>query len=119
MEVILGVDVTVIAIVGVLIWRGRQFGELARNGIPVMGTVVRKLRTGTGNAGSRGRRIAFTYRGPDGVEYRRAASVPLSKWAELNDGDPIELICLPARPGVSAPAWLIEEARKALAKRRA
>lgn len=104
------------AIVAVILWRGRQIGQLAREGTRVTGTVVRKFRSGSGRAGSRGRRIAFTYRGTDGQEYRRAASITLSKWAALAEGDPIELVILPSDPGVSAPDWLVDAAREALIK---
>ena len=104
---------------GIAIWRGRQFGELARRGIPVTGRVVRKFRSGVaGGAGSRGRRIAFTYTGPDGQSYRRAATVSIGKWAEFEEGSAIDLVCLPDDPGVSAPSWLVELAREALAKRK-
>ena len=106
------------AFVGFGVWRGRQFGELARRGIPVTGRIVRKFRSGNAEtAGSRGRRLAFVYTGPDGREYRRAASVSIGKWAEYEEGSEIELICLPDNPGISAPAWLVEAAREALAKR--
>ncbi|GAA2824049.1 hypothetical protein EDC40_105152 [Aminobacter aminovorans] len=105
-----------LAIVGALVWRGMQFGELARHGLPVTGIVIRKFRTGAGNAGSMGRRIAFSYVAADGVEHRRAATVSGSKWVELEEGGPIQLVYLPEKPGVSAPAWLVEDARKALGK---
>lgn len=105
------------AFVGFGVWRGRQFGALARRGIPVTGRVVRKFRSGSANAaGSPGRRLAFTYTGPDGREYRRAASVSIGKWAEFEEGSAIALFCLPDDPGVSAPAWLVELAREALTK---
>jgi len=117
MSIVLPIVLFIAAFLGIVIWRGRQVGALARRGVTVQGTVVRKFRTGSGNAGSRGRRIAFTYRGPDGQEYRRAASITMSKWAELEEGGPIELVCLPDKPGVSAPAWLIGHARKALESR--
>lgn len=106
----------VVMVFAVILWRGRQLGQLAREGVKVTGTVVRKFRTGSGRAGSRGRRIAFTYRGLDGREYRRAASIPLSKWAELEEGYPIELMMVPSNPGVSAPAWLVDAARETLDK---
>jgi hypothetical protein len=104
--------------VGIAIWRGRQIGELARKGVPVTGVVVDKFRSGNaGAAGNRGRRLAFTYTGPDGRSYRRATSVTASQWAEYEEGGSIELFCLPDNPGVSAPAWLVQQARDALAKR--
>ena len=103
---------------GLALWRGRQIGELARKGVPVTGVVVRKFRSGKpGAAGERGRRLAFTYTGPDGRTYRRATSVTTSQWGEHEEGGPIELFCLPDSPGVSAPAWLVNQAREALAKR--
>lgn len=117
MTYLLPVVIIVVAMIAVLVWRGRQFGELARRGIDVQGTVVSKFRTHAKGPGWRGRRMAFTYRGPDGVEYRRAASVSVGKWNEFEEGGPIQLVCLPDKPGVSAPKWLVEEARKALAGR--
>lgn len=105
--------------VGFGVWRGRQFGELARRGMPVTGRIVRKFRAANADiSGSRSRRLSFTYTGPDGREYRRAASVSIGKWAEYEEGSEIALICLPDNPGVSAPAWLVDLAREALAKRK-
>ena len=118
MRIALLIILFIAVLVGILVWRGRQVGELARRGVAVQGTVVRKFRTGAGKPGSMGRRIAFTYRGPDGQEYRRAASVTTTKWTELEEGGPIELVCLPDKPGVSSPAWLIDHARKELESRR-
>jgi hypothetical protein len=110
--------IAVCAVAGMAIWRGRQLGDLARRGVPVTGVVVRKFRSGkAGGAGDRGRRLAFTYTGPDGRPYRRATSVTTSKWAEHEEGGAIDLFCLPDAPGVSAPAWLVQPARDALAKR--
>lgn len=117
MEFIVIVVLFGIATIGVLVWRGRQFGELARRGVAVTGTVERKFRTGAGNAGSMGKRVTFTYRGPDGQEYRRSASLAGSRYADLAEGAPIELVCLPDNPGVSAPAWLVESAREALRRK--
>ncbi len=108
MGLILPALLIMLAIIAALFWRGRQFGGLARHGVPVTGTVVRKMRQGGAQ------RVAFTYRGPDGQDYRRAASIALGKWVELEEGGAIPIICLPDRPGTSAPAWLVEDARRAL-----
>jgi hypothetical protein len=103
------------AFFALVVWRGLQFGALAREGTRATATVVRKFRTGAaGHTGSRGHRIAFSYRGPDGKEYRRAASLTRSRWQTFEVGHPIEIVLLPAKPGVSAPAWLVDEAREAL-----
>ena len=92
-----------------------QVQSLAERGIPVTGTVVAKFRTG-GDGGSRGRRISFTYTGPDGRSYRRAASLGIARWDECEVGGPIALYMLPDKPGTSAPAWLVDEARKVMPK---
>lgn len=115
---LLVIGLIVAAFIGVAVWRGKQIGALARRGVPVSGTVVRKFRSGSADGvGSRGRRIAFNYTGPDGKAYRRAASVTIGKFADYEEGSSIALVCLPDNPGVSAPAWLVEQAREALAKR--
>jgi hypothetical protein len=114
----LGILLIVAVFAGIAIWRGRQIGELARRGVPVTGVVERKFRSGrAAAAGDRGRRIAFTYTGPDGQTYRRAASIATSQWSQHEEGGAIELFCLPDAPGVSTPAWIVLHAREALAKR--
>jgi L-ascorbate metabolism protein UlaG (beta-lactamase superfamily) len=106
------------AAAGIAISRGRQMGELARRGVPITGVVVQKFRSGkAGGATSRGRRLSFEYKGPDGRTYHRAASVTSSEWEAHEEGGGIELVCLPDNPGISAPAWLVQQAREALAKR--
>jgi hypothetical protein len=107
----------VIAIIAVVAWRGMQFKALAERGVPVRGTVTKKSTSGN-KSGSSSKRITFTYAGPDGREYRRSASVVTSKWEEHDVGGSINLICLPDRPGISAPAWLVKLAREALAKQK-
>ncbi|HOB12764.1 MAG TPA: hypothetical protein PKN09_00810 [Novosphingobium sp.] len=105
-----------LAFVGNLVWRGLQFARLAHEGARANATVVRKFRTGAGGPGSRGRRIAFQYTGPDGRDYRRAATIALAKWQGLEEGHPLEIYILPDKPGISAPAWLVDAARDALKK---
>lgn len=108
--------IVAVGLTALIVWRGRHYGRLAREGVKITATVERKFRTGAGGPGSRGRRIAFSYTGPDGQAYRRAATVTLSKWQELEEGYPIEIYVLPDRPGISGPVWLVDAAREALRK---
>lgn len=117
MQIIFLFVLIVAATIGAFAWRGFQFRALAERGIPVTGTVLRKFRIGKSGSGGAGRRIAFSYPAPDGRIYRRAASVGRDPWSELEEGGPIDLVMLPDKPGVSAPLWLVDEARKALARR--
>lgn len=113
---ILFVVIALVMVIGMIAWRGSQIGALARNGVDATATVVRKFRPGVGGPGSRGHRIAFTYRGPDGQEYRRAATVTRSQWLALEEGHPLPIVLLPAKPGISAPADVVDHAREALRK---
>lgn len=115
-EFVLFVVIALVLVIGMIAWRGRQIGALAREGVEATATVVRKFRTNAGGPGSRGHRIAFTYRGPDGTEYRRAASVTRSQWLELEEGYPLPIVLLPSKPGISAPADVVGHAREALRK---
>ncbi len=109
------------AVIGVVIWRGLAFRQLAERGVPVTGTVVKRISTSSTSGGGgmqSNKRLAFTYTGPDGITYRRSASVSLDKWEQYPEGSEIAIICLPDKPGTSGPAWLVELAREALEKKK-
>jgi hypothetical protein len=103
--------------VGLVWWRGRQFKMLAERGVPVTGTVVRRFQSGKAGGPERTKRITYSYRGPDGREYQRSASMTRGSWDQYEEGGPIELVCLPDDPGVSAEAGLVAAARTALARK--
>jgi hypothetical protein len=62
-------------------------------------------------------RITYRYTGPDGREYSQSSSISEEKWAELKNRQQIEIVYLPATPRISAPAWVVDEARAALQSR--
>ncbi len=92
--------------------RSRQMTALRLRGVRVTGTVADKFATANGGAAIRGRRIVYTYAGPDGRAYRGAASVTHQRLVDCEKGGPIALYVLPEHPGTSAPAWLVDEQRK-------
>jgi hypothetical protein len=109
----------IVAFVGVwaaiVIHRGRQFAALAERGVPATATVSRRFTTGRRQ---RGKRIGFTYAGPDGREYERFATIGTERYEALAVGDALPIVLLPDAPGTSAPGWLVQSAREALAKRK-
>ena len=109
---VLGLVGIVAAMVFVGRHRGKQIGALAERGVPATATISRRLGR------SKGKRIGFTYAGPDGRRYERFASVTRGRYGDLAEGDPLPIVLLPDDPGTSAPAWLVDAAREALAKRR-
>jgi hypothetical protein len=92
--------------------RGKQIAALAERGVPATATISRRMGR------SNGKRIGFIYAGPDGREYERFASVTRGRYGDLAEGDTLPIVLLPEEPGTSAPAWLVDAAREALAKRR-
>jgi hypothetical protein len=102
--------------VGVVLWRGRQIGALARRGVETKARVTRRFKTG--RAGQRrNRRLGFVYTGPDGKEYTRYETVTPGKFDEYREGDEITIVYLPENPGVSASKWLVDPARELLARK--
>lgn len=101
----------------VAVGRSRQIGALAARGVPATATVTRRFLTGKGGAGSAVKRIGYAYTGPDGQRYERFASVTAGRWREVDEGEDFPIVLLPEAPGTSAPAWLVDQAREALAKR--
>lgn len=97
--------------------RGKQVAALAERGVPATATVSRRFTTAKHRQGNV-KRIGFTYAGPDGRQYERFASITRGRFNDLAEGDPLPIVLLPDDPGTSAPAWLVDAAREALAKRR-
>jgi len=87
--------------------------NLAQHGVRVTGTVIAKYATANGGSAVRGRRVRYAYKGPDGADYRGVASVTHERLVDCEEGGPIDLYVLPDQPGTSAPAWLVDEARRA------
>ncbi len=112
---IAGLLVFIAAGIGIAWWRGRQFKMLAERGVAVTGTVVRRFQSGKAGGPERTKRITFNYTGPDGRQYQRSASLTRGHWEQYEEGGPIQLICLPDDPGVSAEARMVALARDALA----
>lgn len=104
--------------IGVVLWRGRQIGALARHGVDVTGKVTRTFRSGSaGGAGSRGFRIEFEYVAPDGQRFTRYHTTTRGQSERWPVGADFELVCLPNDPGVSAERSMVDAARTALRKR--
>jgi hypothetical protein len=115
---IVGLAVFILGAIGVAVWRALQFKKLAERGVPVTGTVVHRFQSGKAGGPERTKRITYSYTGPDGREYQRSASMTRGRWEQYPEGAPIQLICLPDDPGVSAEATLVAAARAALAAKK-
>jgi hypothetical protein len=107
----------VAAIVFMVVRRGLQMRELCDHGVMVSGTVLRKLsRPGPGNK-SRLHKLAYGYMDDRGLSHEHISVVPQSVWDACGEGGPIEVVYSSKRTQVSAPRYLVEQCREALAGR--
>jgi hypothetical protein len=117
---ILSIVVPLLIVAGIafmVVRRGLQMRELCDHGVMVAGTVLRKLkRPGPGNR-SRLHKLAYGYMDDRGVSHERVSVVPQSVWDAYGEGAPIEVVYSSKRTQVSAPRYLVEQCRQALAGR--
>lgn len=91
------------------IGRGRQVQALSQRGIAAQAEVVRKWRK---LVGSGRRETALIYRfAAQGEEFAAETLEARNAFTHLEPGDTLEIYYLPENPAVSAPAWLVDEAR--------
>ena len=102
----------VLALIASMVRAQQQMKALRLRGVRVTGTVTARFATANGGAGIRGRRITYSYVGPDGRSYRRNVSLTVPDFKDCETGMPIALYVLPDKPATSAPAWLVDGARR-------
>ena len=116
----LGAFAIVVAIAAVVIVRrAGEFKRLVHDGVETKGVVEEKLVFGGGSGTRRGKHIRYAYRDGEGREHRFRSQVTESRFDEFAVGDPIEIVYSRGNPAVSAPRWLVEEAKAAVEKRKA
>lgn len=98
----------------VVVRRGLEMRDLAREGTGVQGRVVGKRSFARGRAHALQYQVTYEYRDAAGRGYRRAAFVSEDLWRHLAPGDPVGVVYLPGRPQVSALQADVDAARAAL-----
>ena len=112
----LAILVAVAAIV--IVRRAGEFGRLVQDGIETTGVVEEKLVFGGGSGTRKGKHIRYAYKDERGREHRFRSQVSEGRFDGFAVGDPIEIVYSRANPAVSAPKWLIDEAKAAREKKR-
>ena len=115
------VPVLIVAVVAyfiyVVVHRGFEFKQLLTDGVETSGTVVTKRRHRSSRAGTT-HQLIYQYHDPLGRAHKHASLVTLDVYHAYEEGRPIEVICSASRPEVSAPKYLVEQARPAWERRR-
>ncbi len=117
--IVLGSLVILVAVAAiVIVRRAGEFGRLVQDGIETIGLVEEKLGFGGGGGTRKGKHLRYAYKDERGREHRFRSQVTEGRFDQFDVGDPIDIVYSRANPAVSAPKWLVDEARAAREKKR-
>jgi len=100
-----------------VIRRGAELQRLVRDGVEVVGVVVNKVKFNT--SGPRQYLLRYQYRDQTGREHSNRSHVPSSVWEGYVEGGPIAVVYSASKPQISAPQYVVEQCRTALADKKA
>lgn len=118
-EIIIALLVPVLILGGIvflLLKRGLQMKALCEDGVEVMGQVVEKRSVRSSNSSSRRQKLVYRYTDSTGTAHEHASLVPGDEYMRHNEGDEITVVYSAKTPSVSAPKYLVDQARTALGK---
>lgn len=110
------------AIIAIILWlvltRGLQLKQLVEDGVDIDGTVVRQFKLNPkGGSQSTNYFLRYRYRDSAGQEHEYKSNVNRDYWVAHPEGSAIAITCSKSKPNISAPRYLVEQAREALAKK--
>lgn len=121
----MGIAVTliVIAIIALVIWlavtRGLQLKQLLEDGMDTDGKVIRQFKRNPKKASlSTDFFLRYSYRDRNGIEHEYKSNVNRDFWAAHPEGSAIAITYSKSRPEISAPRFLVDAAREAMAKKK-
>lgn len=97
--------------------RGFEMRELALEGVEAVGRVTEKPFFRSQRTVSKTKMLVYSYTDANGSAHSHRSVVPDRVWEAHAEGGPIEIVYSRKRPAVSAPRYLVDEARQALARR--
>ena len=112
-----------IALIALAIWlvvtRGLQLKQLVEDGIDADGKVLRQFKRNPKKASlSTDFFLRYSYRDRNGIEHEYKSNVNRDFWAAHPEGSAIAITYSKSKPQISAPRFLVEQAREALAKKK-
>lgn len=119
----IAITLVLIAIAALVIWlvitRGLQMKQLLEDGIDIDGRVVRQFKHNpkTGSL-STNHFLRYSYSDRNGIEHEYKSSVNRDFWAAHPEGSAIAITYSKSKPEISAPRFLVDAAREAMAKKK-
>lgn len=111
------------AIIASVIWlvitRGMQLKQLVEDGVDIDGVIVRQFKLNPkGGSQSTNYFLRYRYRDSAGQEHEYKSNVNRDFWVAHPEGSTIAITYSRSKPKISAPRYLVEQAREALAKKK-
>jgi hypothetical protein len=106
-------------VIGLVVSRGLQMKQLLDDGIDIDGKVVSQFKHNpkTGSL-STDYFLRYSYRDNAGREYEYKSNVNRDFWAAHPEGSTIAITYSKSKPAISAPRFLVDVAREAMAKKK-
>jgi hypothetical protein len=104
------------AIVYFVVRRGLQFKELCEHGVDAQAVVEQKRSLAGHGSSSRQKKIVYRYTDSQGQSHVHTSVVTTNVYDVHDEGGPFAIVYSSKRPEVSAPKYLVDQARSALKK---
>lgn len=113
--IILGILVVIVALILQIVRRGSQLKVLLDKGVPATARIIekRKRTRQTGNMSKNTYWLVFEFKAGDGQNHKGFPSVTETEFNAANEGDEVEIVYLPDKPGVNATKEMIKQLRQA------
>lgn len=118
-EVLIALLVPVLILAGIvfiLVKRGLEMKELSEHGIETVGRIVNKRSVKSSSSSSRRQKLVYRYTDTSGAAHEHTSVVPSEVYHAHEEGGTIPVVYSPKKPAVSAPKYLVDQARTALGK---
>lgn len=105
------------AIIYFIVRRGFQMRDLCNEGVKTTGSVTNKryVRVQSGDR-RKVEKLSYQYTDSAGQTHSHTSVVSQAVYDQYEDGQPIQIVYSSKNPQVSAPLYLVEQCRQALAK---
>ncbi|HEU0052654.1 MAG TPA: DUF3592 domain-containing protein [Longimicrobium sp.] len=95
--------------------RGGELRLLLQDGVETTGRVTNRIVPGAPTS-RRHRYMRYEYRDAAGRMHAHSSPVSYTFWNDHGEGSEVPVVYSASRPAISAPRWLVEQSREAMAK---